>query len=461
MLDRILVVDDEPIVLDILGEVLAREGFHVSKTHDAQNALEVLARDPHELVLCDIRMPGMDGFEFLRHVHRGHPATDVVLMTGYASLDGAIDAMTLGAADYLIKPLKPKEVVARIHAILQRRRLEAELHSLQSELRSRYEIHNVVAFSARMRAVVSALRRVADQTDPVVFCGEAGTGRRFVARTLHYTSQRREHPVAILNCANPFHSDLRVEVFGLAKNGRRVYRGQIDRCRNGSLHLADFEGLPRELQIQIVDVLRAGQYTPVGAEQPLPLETRVTLSLSAPASELIERGTLAPELSPMKDFVTITVPSLRQRIEDLPGLVSAFVDSYAIDHGQTLRVAPESLKVFSGYEFPGNVSELNALLAHAAKNSLDGALSVELVERSFRQASAGANPVVTPMSDQLDDREYQLVLRAVSRHPGRLDQAAKELGISRTTLWRRMRKYGIKLPAQRIATPVAQPITAS
>jgi two-component system response regulator HydG len=367
-------------------------------------------------------------------------------MTGYASLDGAIDAMALGAADYLIKPLKPKEVVARIRAILQRRRLEAELHSLQSELRSRYEIHHVVAFSTRMRAVVSAVRRVADAAEPVFFCGEAGSGRRFLARTLHYSSRRREAPLGVVDCATPLHADLETEIFGLVKQGRRAYRGQLDRCRGGSVHLSAFENLHRDAQRLVVDALRQGRYTPLDGSESVPLETRISFSLSSSVGELVDRGAVVPELGSLESGLSIAVPPLRQRIEDLPGLASAFADGYAFDHGQALRIAPDALRVFVEHPFPGNVTELFAVLGHAARNSLDGTLTAELVERSFRQARPGLAPAAAPMADQLGDREYQLVLRAVKRHPGHLDQAARELGISRTTLWRRMRKYGITLP---------------
>lgn len=449
MLDRILVVDDEPLVRQLLSEVLAREGFQVACADTAKSALEVLAREPHELVLCDIRMPAVDGFELLSQVRRAYPATDVVLMTGFASVDGAIDALAQGAADYLIKPLKPKEVVARMRALLQRRRLEAELHTLQSELRSRYEIRNVVAASERMRTLLSALRRVCDLADPVFFCGEPGVGRGFLARTLHYAGERRGAPIGVVDCANPFHPDLATEIFGRLKNGRRIYDGQLDRCRGGSLHFSGFESLPAALQRRLAAVLLERRYVPVDGVDAQPLETRLTFSISGPIGALLEQGTLAPELGALETAISIAVPPLRQRTEDLPGLAAAFVELYALERGQTLRIAPDALRVLAGYAFPGNVEELFALLGHAARNSLDGTLSAELVERSFRQARPGTAPPAAPMADQLDDREYQLVLHAVNRHPGHLDQAAKELGISRTTLWRRMRKYSIPLPEQR------------
>ena len=181
MLDRILIVDDDPLVLQTLSDVLTHEGFHVSKASSGRDALDLLGREPHALLLSDIRMPEVDGMELLSEVRRVHPGTDVVLMTGYGSLDGAIDSMMIGAADYLIKPLKPREVIARIRSILQRRRLEAELHSLQSELRSRYDMHNIVAASPRMMAVVPAVQRVRDSSEPVVLSGEEGSGRRFLA----------------------------------------------------------------------------------------------------------------------------------------------------------------------------------------------------------------------------------------------------------------------------------------
>lgn len=453
MVDRILVVDDEPIVVEVLQEVLASEGFHVTPAKNARVGLDILARDPHDLVLCDIRMPDVDGFELLKQVRRAYPATDVVLMTGFATVDGAIDAMALGAADYLIKPLKPKEVIARIRAILQRRGLEAELHTLQSELRGRYEIHNIVALSPRMRAVAAAVRRIADQDDSVVLCGEPGSGRMFLARAVHHVGKRRDQPIATIEGSNPFHNDLAAELFGVVKNGRRVQRGQLERCKDGTVYIADFELLPTTLQTELGAALSSGRFTSCGGEASQPLTARVIVSMSAQPIDLIDRGALHRELDQLISAVTINVPPLRERRQDLPGLASAFANDYSAERGQRIRIEPDAVEAFADYDFPGNVAEFFTLLGHAAKNSLDGAITRELAERSLRQARVQAN-APAPMSDHLDDREFQLVLRAVNRHPGRLDQAARELGISRTTLWRRMRKYDIKLASLKRPQPI-------
>jgi DNA-binding NtrC family response regulator len=188
---------------------------------------------------------------------------------------------------------------------------------------------------------------------------------------------------------------------------------------------------------------------PNGADERVLLETRLTFSISAPVAELVAQRKLVEELGELEHALSIAMPPLSQRIEDLPGLAAAFADGYTLDHGQVLRISRDALTPLESHPFPGNVSELFAVLNHAARNSLDGSLNAELVERSFRQATLGSKRVAAPMADQLGDREYQLVLRTIHRHPGHLDQAAKELGISRTTLWRRMRKYGIPLPGQR------------
>jgi two-component system response regulator HydG len=446
MQDRILIVDDEPLVLEVLSDVLEREGFRVSRAPEAEQALAELEQEPHALVLCDIRMPGMDGFELLKEIRRVHPGIDVIMMTGFGSLDGAIDAMTLGAADYLIKPLKPKEIVARIRSILHRRMLEAEVQALQSELRSRYDTQNLVASSPRMMAVVSALGRIAGSEVPVVLHGEPGTGRSFLGRVIHYGSPRGDQPFGSIDCGAARAEGIETALFGVRQEGRSTRRGQLERLADGTLHLTQFERLPGELQVRVADCLATGSYTRTGEQERRNLETRLILSMDAPADALLASGQLVPELEPMRDLVSIHVPPLRDRVEDIPGLVKAFAEEYAVDSGQTLNILPESVELLSKRDFPGHVRELFAILRHCAKLSLDGSVPPELVERSVRQASLATDEAgPRPIADDLGDREYQLVLRAVQRNPGRLDEAARELGVSRTTLWRRMRKYGIKV----------------
>ena len=444
MIDRILIVDDEPMVLEVLSDVLTREGFAVSSTAEAEQAMPLLEREPYALVLCDIRMPGMDGFELLGAIRRSHPGTDVVMMTGFGSLDGAIDAMAMGAADYLIKPLKPKEIVARLRSILHRRRLEAELHVLQSELRSRYEVKNIVANSPRMASVVSALNRMAESEESVVIHGESGTGRRFVARTVHYGSRRREGPFASLACDASTSADLETAIFGCREAGKRLRRGQLERSAGGTLHLFHLENMAQDVQRKLAATLTTGSFTRVHDSEPLSLETRILLSTDAPPSELLADGRLVPELSTLRDAIAIHIPALRNRLEDVPGLVKAFIAEYADENGTNLRIEPAAVEVLGQHTYPGNVGQLFSVLRHSASLCLNGLLTAEVVQRSLRQTNFSADTSSSQaIADQLGDREHELVLRAVQRNPGQLDEAARELGVSRTTLWRRMRKYGI------------------
>ena len=440
-MDRILVVDDEPIVLEVLTEVLESEGFQVARATSGAAALEELDREAFALLLCDIRMPGMDGFELVREVRRAHPGTDVLMMTGFGSIDGAVEAMSLGAADYLIKPLKPKEIVARIRSILERRHLEAEIHKLQAELRARSDLHNVVANSPRMATVVSALRRIAPNEDPVFLCGERGTGRRFIARAIHFSSPRRDRQFHCVRCDLLSPRNAAPDLFGGSADGKNPRRGVFERFAAGTVHLHGVEQLDAALQAKLAETLRSGSFVRLGDTTKTPLRSRVLLSTEGTIAEQVEHGKLDSALSQL-ELVTVNLPPLRHRQEDLPGLVAVFLRDYAIERGQTIDCSPEAIEALANHEYDANVAQLFATLSHAATLSLNGRLEAETIARALRQGAPGDEP--RAMAQHLGDREYQLVQHAVNRNPGRLDQAARELGVSRTTLWRRMRKYGIK-----------------
>ncbi|NUP96531.1 MAG: sigma-54-dependent Fis family transcriptional regulator [Planctomycetaceae bacterium] len=440
MLDKILIVDDEPLVLETLAEVLGSEGFPVTKAQAASEGLRALEGDPHALVLSDIRMPGMDGIEFLREVRRLHPGTDVMLMTGFGSLDGAIDAMALGASDYLMKPLKSKEILARVRAILTRRRLESELHALHSELRARYDMHNLVAESPRMHALVTAVRRVCDTEDTLLLHAEPGSGCRYLARSIHYSGRRRNEEFIVIDARTLQESELESALFGHETPGGRRRRGALERVGAGTVHLAGLEFCSPSVQARLGETL-ASRRMPAGGRV-YELECRLILSCEQSPAELFHAGRLTSALDRLREAATLYMPSLAQRREDLPGLVAVFVETHASEHGRSLRLQPGVIDRLSTQHFPRNVSQLFAALSNAATFAVDGELTLECLERSLRQSSLSEDHGI---AEHLGDREYQVVVRAVQRNPGRLDKAARELGISRTTLWRRMRKYDIKL----------------
>jgi DNA-binding NtrC family response regulator len=446
--DRILVVDDEPVVLDILSDVLVREGFDVRLASRADAALAQLEQAAFDLVLSDIRMPGMDGFELLRRIGSAHPGTDVILMTGYASVDGAIDAMQLGAADYLIKPLKPKEIVARIRSCLRRRELEAQVQELQGEVRSRYDPQRVVSSSPAMATLAQTLGRLTQGEEPVVLCGEPGTGRRFLARTLHHSGPRRGGPLGELDCEQVAADQVADLLFGRTPPQGRRKPGQLERFAEGSLILAEVERLPSEVQARLGACLRDSSWLSEGESEPRPLRVRLLMTCRRDPDALVEADELAPGLALLSGLARLEVPPLRERAEDVPGLIDAFLEELAVEHGHLLRITSEAVELLRGEDLVGNVHELRVALSHAATLSEDGQLTRDVVQRALKHADPG-NARGQRISEHLDEREYQLVLRAVRNHPRRLDEAARELGVSRTTLWRRMRKYGISVSPPR------------
>lgn len=446
LVDRILVVDDEPVVLDVLSDVLEREGFAVTLASRASAALDELARQTFDLVLSDIRMPGMDGFELLRRVGSAHPGTDVILMTGYASVDGAIDALQLGAADYLIKPLKPKEIVARIRACLRRRGLEAEVQDLRNREQAHYDQRRIVASSPAMAALASSFGRVARSDDPVVICGEFGSGRRFLAHALHHASSRASRASAELACDRAAPGQVAEQLFGRSQGSGRRVQGQLERQRRSTLILTEFDRLPPAVLGQLSRCLRDRRWTCDGEADTRPLETRLVLTCCKDALHRDAEQDGADDLAALGDLVRLRVPPLRERAEDIPGLVQAIAEELALEHGQQLRVATDAIDLLRAQSFPGNVRQMRLAIGHAASLCGDGVVTRALLQRALEHASPEAAP--GRMAERLHERERQLVMRAVQRHPRQLDEAARELGISRTTLWRRMRKYGIRINPQ-------------
>jgi two-component system response regulator HydG len=444
--DRILVVDDEPVVLDVLSDVLEREGFAVTLANRASTALEQLAAASFDLVLSDIRMPGMDGFELLRRVGRSHPGTDVILMTGYASVDGAIDALQLGAADYLMKPLKPKEIVARIRTCLRRRGLEAEVQGLREDMRARFDPKRIVAASPAMASLAANFARVASGDDPVLICGELGSGRRFLAHALHYASPRQTQPSAEIECNRAPPSQAMELLFGRSQGTARRVQGQLERMRRSTLILIDFDRLPAAALGQLSRCLRERTWACDGDPAPRPLETRLVLTCSNDALRKCAEQETEVDLSVVGDLVRLRVPPLRERAEDIPGLVESIAEDLALESGQQVRVASEALELLRTHPFPGNVRQMRFAIGQAASLGSDGVVTRPLLQRALEQGSTEVAP--GRMAERLHERERQLVQKAVQRHPRQLDEAARELGISRTTLWRRMRKYGIRISQQ-------------
>ena len=444
MYDQVLIVDDQSLVVDYLEALLLEEGFDVVTANDGAKALRILEDQPSMLVLCDIRMPGMDGFQLLDEIRARHCGADVIFMTAFASVDEAIEAMSRGAVDYMIKPIKNQEVVAKVRSHLHRRRLASELQELQAEMRSRYDINRLVANSNPMRAVVVALRKATLVEDPVVFVGPRGSGRNLVAGTLHYSGARHASPLRLLqfDCTGPTNFD--EELFGVDRPDQRPRRGHLDEVGNGTLCIRGTEMLPADNQRSLARLLKSRSYRRVGSGQEIALHARLTFSFAEPVDDLLADGRLLPELSILLRAITIHLPPLSERREDIPDLVASYVSRHTLASGDSIRIPSESMELILEGSYPGNVAQLFALLEHCRAMSPDGMLTREIVEQALRRVGPETREAPKRMAESLEDREYQLVLDAVSKHRGQLEVAARELGVSRTTLWRRMRKYDIR-----------------
>ena len=447
-LEKILIIDDEASLRHMLRLVLEREGYSVSDAANGVEALTRLNQETFDLILCDVRMPEMDGLTFLREVSQRSPAPTVIMMSAYGTIDSAIECMKQGAYDYIAKPFKPDEIILVLRKVAERFRLLRENATLKEKLSRNGSVPPLVFSSATMGKVFSLVQKVASSASPVLITGETGTGKELVARALHAEGERKSGPFVAVNCSAITPTLIESELFGHAKGAftgaDRERPGLFAAAHHGTLFLDEIGELPLDLQPKLLRVLQEGEILRVGESQPRRVDVRVVAATARNLREEAARGRFREDLFYRLAVVEIQIPPLRERREDIPELSRYFLERIAGREGRKAPVlSAESLKTLAGYSWPGNVRELeNFMEKTMIFNRGDVVASSDLPGEVRRRARGERDDL--SLKNAVTRMEREFISKALAATGGNQTQAAKLLEISLRGMLYKMKEYGLE-----------------
>ena len=455
--ERILVVDDEEQMRDLLAKVLERKGYQVSVCGDGADALAILERDPVDLVVTDVRMPGLGGMEALRAIKELNPEIVVIIMTAFGSIDQAVQAVKEGAYDYVNKPFKIDEMLLTIEKALDERRLRHEVTTLRQELRTRYHFENLIGKSRVMQEIFGLIEQVAGSRSTVMIYGRSGTGKELVAKAVHYNSPRSAKAFIPVNCAAIPAELLESELFGHEKGaftGAIATKvGKFELATGGTLFLDEIGHMRLDLQAKILRALQEREVERVGGTRTIKIDVRVIAATNRDLKKAIEEGGFREDLYYRLNVVPITLPPLRQRREDIPLLVEHFIAKYNREFARKVKgFSAGATAALYQYEWPGNVRELENVIERAV--ALAQSETISLRELPLEISILGGDVIEDIQKAGLTLREArshferQYILSILERVQWNQTEAARVLGLHRNTLAWKLQRLRIDPRAQ-------------
>jgi DNA-binding NtrC family response regulator len=458
---RILVVDDEEIVVRSCLRILADSGYELESAADGVEALRKVAANPFDVLVLDIMMPAMDGLEVLRRVKESHPDLDVIMITGLSQIDTAVQAMKLGAFDYLPKPFDPDELRLVVQRALERRRLLQENLGLRTEVSARYRLENIVGASPKMQAVFRLVAQCAPTNSTVLLTGESGTGKELVARAIHYNSLRKDKPFVPVDCNSLAENLLESELFGHVKGAFTGAvagkKGLFEIVEDGTLFLDEIGNLSPSIQAKLLRVIQEREFKAVGGTRTQPANFRLVCATNKNLAAMVAAGTFRDDLYYRVNVFPIQVPPLRERRDDIPALAHHFLRLYSEELGKPVtEISAGAMSAIVNHDWPGNVRELENAIQRAVILATDHVIRQahlgDIVDRSLR-----LDLDVPRTSDELkrtkklareksvESIEKSFVLGALRRNAWNVTRSAEETGMQRANFQALMKKHNIRL----------------
>jgi len=451
---RLLVVDDEQSIRRLCMTIGNTLGFACAEAESAEAALALLDREIPDLVLTDLKLPTLSGVELLRQIKTLLPRTEVAIMTGHGSIESAVDAMKLGAYDYIEKPFRVEKMRLLLQRMAEKVRLVTENAFLRERVSTEENLDGIIGTSANIQDVLRMISRLKDTRTPVLISGESGTGKELVARAIHFRGTMAQTPFVAVDCGSLVPTLMESELFGYEKGAFtgaiKSKTGLFQAANGGTIFLDEIGELPLEMQAKLLRVLQEKEVRPVGSNDQVGVDVRVIAATNRDLETAYRDGTFRKDLYFRLNVVTVHLPALRDRRSDVPMLVHHFLDRYA--PGTNLQVTPAAMKSLLHYDWPGNVRELENCIARAV--TLGDHQIIDVVD--LPPAIRTEQPSSTPMSPQdaaslsttaLAEMERMTILRVFEQANGDKALAGKMLGISRATLYRKLKRYNIPVKA--------------
>ncbi|MGA2115163.1 MAG: sigma-54 dependent transcriptional regulator [Bryobacteraceae bacterium] len=445
---HILIVDDEEVMCESMAAWLREDGYRVDTAPNGRKAVELAQAADYAIYFIDLKMPGgMDGIDTMMEIRRLRPEASIIIITAYATVDTAIQAMKEGAQEYIVKPCNPQEISLLVSRILKLKKLQRENAILRKKISRQYHHHDLITKNARMEEILSLARDIASLRSTVLIRGASGTGKELVARAIHYSGDRAARPFITVSCAALTETLLESELFGYEKGaftgaGTQT-RGKFELANGGTIFLDEIGDISAKLQADLLRVLQERCFYRVGGSEEVRVDARVIAATNKDLAQLVAEGKFRDDLYYRLNVIEIRIPPLRDRREDIPLLVEHFVEKIAHELGKEVSgISEGAMKLLLDYDWPGNVRELENAIERAIVTCRNGKLQES--DFSSLEGSMGRNQPWQVPDLPLADLERQAIVAALERKSGNVKEAAAALGIDRSTLYDKLKRYEIQ-----------------
>ena len=446
MTPTVLIVDDEGSTRDLCRDVVADLGLRTRTASTTEEALEILEQYPIDIVLTDLRIPELGGIELLKRVRELHPQAAVMVLTQYGTIESAVEATRMGAADYVTKPFHIPELRSKLERVVRLLDVAQENRVLREQLRTRPGFAGLIGLSPKMQRVYRLVEKVSQHNYPVLILGESGTGKELIARSIHFSGPRRNRPFVPVDCSALVPTLIESELFGYVKGAftgaMHSKQGLMETANSGTLFLDEIGDLPVDLQAKLLRALQEKEVKPVGSTDRVSISTRVIAATNRDLESAVRQGGFRQDLFFRLNVVQIKLPPLRERKSDIPLLVNFFLEKFADPEGGPRTIYEDAMTRLLAYDWPGNVRELENVIERAVALGSGPVLHMGDLPTNLQYGNGNGERL--PQSDEvlpLDELERRAIMRAMRESGGDKLAAARLLGIGKTTLYRKLKQY--------------------
>ena len=447
----ILIIDDEDATRSLCCDVVSETGLRTRTASTTEQALEILEQSPIDVIITDLRVPQLGGIELLKRVRESHPQIAVIVLTQYGTIESAVEATRMGAADYVTKPFHVPELRTKLDRVLHSLELDQENRILREQLRSRPGFGGLIGVSPKMQRVYRLVEKVSQHKYPVLILGESGTGKELVARSIHFSGPRRSEPFVPVDCSALVPTLIESELFGYVKGAftGAVHSkvGLMESAGGGTLFLDEIGDLPVDLQAKLLRALQEREVKPVGSTDRIPISTRIIAATNRDLESAVRQGQFRQDLFFRLNVVQIKMPPLRERKSDIPILANSFLEKFSDSKGDVRSLSEDAMARLLAYDWPGNVRELENAIERAVALGSSPLLHMGDLPSNLQYGNGEGMPHGDELVP-LEELERRAILRALREAGGDKLAAARLLGIGKTTLYRKLKQYETNLASR-------------